>query len=205
MRGTGSHHIAATNVELPQERVGSLLDPMWPDDAIFRMRPFDVLGPCLGAVPLGLGRAALDIVEAAARDQADRPPPPGPRRPLADDPLAQIELAQAEVRLRAARALLLEAVDRSYQHAQTGDTPPRHATAVVGLACFEAMRAGAAAVQAACALSGSAAIYPGSLLDRQRCDVQTAGTHIMFSPRIAAALARQAAGIDTVAYPFLPS
>lgn len=204
MRGTGSDHIAAVNVEVPRERIGTLWDPMWPDDAIYRMRPFDMLGPCLAAVPLGIGRAALDIASATAREQAASPPSPGPRQPFGDDPLAQMEFAQAEVRLRAARLLLLAAVEDCYEHASRGDQPPRAATAQVGLACFEAMRAGEAAVATACALSGSASIRPGSLLDRQRRDVSTARTHVMFSPRIAAALARQAAGIETIAFPFLP-
>jgi alkylation response protein AidB-like acyl-CoA dehydrogenase len=204
MRGTGSDHIAATDVDLPPERVGTLWDPMWPGDAIYRLRPFDVLGPCLGAVPLGVGRAALDIITATAREQAIDPPPPGPRQPLGEDPLARMELAQAEVRLRAARLLLLDAVEGCYQHAVRGDPPPRAATAMVGLACFEAMRAGAAAVETACALAGSAAVRSGSVLDRQRRDIQTARTHVLFAPRLASGLARQVAGIDTVAYPFLP-
>jgi alkylation response protein AidB-like acyl-CoA dehydrogenase len=104
MRGTGSHHISASAIQLPRERSATLWDAMWPDDALFRLRPFDVLGPSLGAVPLGIGRAALD----------------------------------------------------------------------------------------------------GALLDRQRRDIETARTHVMFSPRIAAGMARQLAGIDTVVFPFLP-
>ena len=204
MRGTGSHHITAADLDLPRERVGTLWDPMWPHDAIYRMRPFDLLGPCLAAVPLAVGRSALDIIEGTARDQAVTPPPPGPRRPLGEDPVAQMQLVEAETRLRSARLLLFDAVNASYEHAEKGDLPPRAVTALIGLACFEAIRAGSAAVDAACALSGSAAIQEGALLDRKRRDIQTAATHVMFSPRIAAGLGRQLAGIHTIAYPFLP-
>jgi alkylation response protein AidB-like acyl-CoA dehydrogenase len=163
-----------------------------------------VLGPSLGAVPLGIGRAALDILEDTARADAAKPPPPGPRQPFADDTLAQAQLARAETRLRSARLLLLDAVDGAYQYALRGDLPPREVTAMVGLACFEAIEAGTEAVNTACRWTGSAAIRSGALLDRQRRDIETARTHVMFSPRIAAGMARQLAGIDTVVFPFLP-
>ena len=41
MRGTGSDDITATDV-LARDRVGTLWDPMWPDDPIFRLRAFDM-------------------------------------------------------------------------------------------------------------------------------------------------------------------
>ncbi len=67
------------------------------------------------------------------------------------------------------------------------------------------MNAGIAAVDTACELSGSASIHPDSILDRMRRDLATARTHIMFSSRLAVALGRQLAGIDTPAFPFLPA
>lgn len=205
MRGTGSHDELAADVEVPRERTGTLWSQMWPDDAIFRLRSFDVLGPSLGAVPLGLGRAALDAVEAKARVEAESPPAPGPRTRFADDPLAQRELGVAEARLRGARALLLDAIDSAHEHGLRGDTPPRAATALIGLACHEALAAATEAVEVACRLSGSAAIRAGRPLDRIRRDLNTAGTHVMFSQPLTAALARQLAGIDTVVFPFLPT
>jgi alkylation response protein AidB-like acyl-CoA dehydrogenase len=205
MRGTGSHDELVADVEVPRERTGTLWSQMWPDDPIFRLRSFDVLGPSLGAVPLGLGRAALDVVEAKARAEWEHPPPPGPRTRFADDPLAQRELALAEARLRGARALLLDAVDAAHAHALRGDTPPRAATALVGLACHEALAAATVAVETSCRLSGSGAIRVGQPLDRIRRDLNTAGTHVMFSPPLTAAFARQLAGIDTVVFPFLPT
>jgi Acyl-CoA dehydrogenase, C-terminal domain len=80
---------------------------MWPDDAVFRLRAFDMLGPCLGAVPLGIGRAALDVVTATIQAQSKHPPPPGRRLALADDPLAHLEFGRAAIRLHGARSCLL--------------------------------------------------------------------------------------------------
>jgi len=204
MRGTGSNDITATDVPLPRERIGTLWDPMWPDDAIFRLRAFDMLGPCLGSVPLGIGRAALDIVTSTIDDQSSSSPAPGRRLALADDPVAHLEFGRAAMRLHGARCSLLDAVDDAYQHAVVGDQPPRAVSARIGLACLEAMSAGLAAVDTSCALTGSASIRPDSILDRMRRDLATARTHVMFSSRLAVALGRQLAGSDTVAFPFLP-
>jgi hypothetical protein len=77
-------------------------------------------------------------------------------------------------------------------------------SARIGLACLDAMSAGVAAVDTACALTGSDSIRPGSILDRMRRDLATARTHVIFSSRVATALGRQLAGIDTIAFPFLP-
>ncbi len=204
MRGTGSDDITATDVLLRRDRVGTLWDPMWPDDAIFRLRAFDMLGPCLGAVPLGIGRAALDVVTSTISAQSTNPPPPGRRLALADDPVAHLEFGRAAMRLDGARCSLFDAVDDAYQHAVAGDQPPRAVSARIGLACLEAMSAGLAAVDTACTLTGSASIRPDSILDRMRRDLATARTHVMFSSRLAVALGCQLAGIDTVAFPFLP-
>jgi hypothetical protein len=142
MRGSGSDDITATDVLHPRDRLGTLWDPMWPDDAIFQLRAFDMLGPCLGAVPLGVGRAALDVVTATIQAESEQPPPPGRRLALADDPAAHLEFGRAAIRLHGARSSLLGAVDDAYRHAVAGDQPPRAVSARIGLACLEAINAG---------------------------------------------------------------
>ena len=204
MRGTGSHDIVATDVEVSRDATSTMFDAMWPDDALFRLRAFDVLGPCLGVVPLGIGRAALDVVNAKAVAEADGPPARGPRPRLMDDAHAQLELGLADTRLRAAKALVLDAVEDAYSYALVGDTPPRTCTAVIGLAIYEVFQAANQAVSTAISLLGSAAIREGSPLDRLRRDLDTAGTHIVLRPGIAAGLARELAGIPTDVFPYLP-
>jgi indole-3-acetate monooxygenase len=204
LRATGSHDMVGSDITLPEERTCTLFDATWPDDALFRLRTFDVLGPSLASVPLGIGRAALDVVAAKAVADAELPPAKGPRPHFGDDPLAQVELGRAETRLRAARALLLDALDDAYAHAVAGDTPPRASTAVIGLANCEALAAGAYAVDVAVRLLGSASVREGGPLERLRRDIDTAGAHVMFSPRIMVGLARELAGIPTTAFPYLP-
>jgi indole-3-acetate monooxygenase len=202
MRGTGSHDTMVAGRLVPREHTLQFTDASWSTDALFLHPPFAVLGPCLGAVPLGLGRAALDVLEDQLR-AAHAAPKPGAKPPFGDDVISQHELGRAEIRLRAARALLLDAVDDMYQLCLAGRRPPLGPVALVGLACQEAMAAAVDAVEVACRLAGTSSVRDDSRLDRLRRDINTMRQHVLFSPAVAAPLGRQLAGIDTVAWPFL--
>ncbi len=203
MRGTGSHDVVINDLDLADAFVGDLFASRWPDDALFHMRMFDVLGPSLGVVPLGIGRAALDAAREHVALYGDAPQR-GPKAPFGVDVLGQGLFGQAEMRLRAARLFMLEAVDESYRHAVQGDRPPREVSARIGLSLLEALAAGAQAVDTSCRLIGTAASREGSYLDRLRRDVQSAGAHVLFFHGNAAPLGRQAAGMHTVVWPFIP-
>jgi alkylation response protein AidB-like acyl-CoA dehydrogenase len=127
---------------------------------------------------------------------------PGPRARFADDQLAQLELGRVEVRLRAARLLLIDAAERCCALGATGAVP-RADVALVGLACAEATAAAVRAVDVACQLTGSAAVRAGAPLERRRRDIDTLRKHQLFRPSNEVPLGRQIAGIPTVAYPFL--
>jgi len=202
MRGTGSHDTVMRDRMVPREHTMQFHHPSWADDALFQQSPFAVLGPCLGAVPLGLGRAALDTAEEQFR-AAHAAQKPGPKPPFGDDVLAQHDLGRAEIRLRAARALLLDAVDDAYQACLAGRGGAPADVALIGLACQEAMGAAEQAVDVACRLTGSSSVRTDSRLDRLQRDINTLRQHVLFSPAMAAPLGRQLAGIDTVAFPFL--
>jgi indole-3-acetate monooxygenase len=202
MRGTGSHDTIATDVRITRDRIAMLFDKTWPDDPLYRLRPFDVLGACLSAVPLGIGRAALDLVIARVGEESEAKP--GPRPAFSIDAIAQAAYGRAEVRLRAARALLHDALGQLYAHGLRGDQPPREATALVGLANGEALEAGVEAVDTAARLLGSAAVREGAPIDRLRRDIDTVRQHVLFSASLAAPLGRQLAGILTIRPPYLP-
>jgi alkylation response protein AidB-like acyl-CoA dehydrogenase len=204
LTATGSHDIVGDAVIAP-ELVATLWADKWPEDALFRLRTFDVLGPCLAAVALGIGRAALDVVAHKAQRDAEGPAKPGPKPRLADNPWHQVEFGRAEIRLRSARAVLLEATDEAFGYAARGDEPPRTTTAVIGIACSESLAAGKHAVETAVTLVGTDAVREGSPLLRLRRDIDAAGSHVMFSPMIVSGLSRELAGVPTAAYPFLPA
>lgn len=203
LRATGSHDIVADAL-LDPELISSLWAEKWPDDSVFRLRTFDVLGPSLAAVVLGIGRAALDVVRERAMREAAGPPKMGPKPRLADNPWHQTDLAKAEIRLRAARAVLLETADDAIAGAERGDEPSRHTTAVIGVACAETLAAAKHAVETAVTLVGTDAVREGSPLLRLRRDIDAAGSHVMFAPMVFSALGKELAGIPTPAFPFLP-
>jgi alkylation response protein AidB-like acyl-CoA dehydrogenase len=203
LRGTGSHDTVAEDLLVPHEHtIGFATDP-WPGDPLFRLPLFSVLAPCLASAALGTARAALDGLEEQAREAAVAPPRPGPRPRFADDPFSQRDLGRAEVRLRSAHSFLIDLLDRNDQCVRAGDEIPRVETALVGLTCGEAMRAAAHAIDVACRISGSASVRTGSPLERARRDIDTMRKHVLFSPGVEQPLGRQAAGIPTVAFPFL--
>jgi alkylation response protein AidB-like acyl-CoA dehydrogenase len=202
LRGTGSHDTAIVDRLVPEDHTLRFTDRSWSDDLIYQHAPFAVLGPFLGAVALGAGRAALDVLESEIR-VATTTPRPGRKPAFGEDPISQAELAHAEVRLRSVRALLLDTLDDGYQTCASGRRPDRAHAALVGLACREAVAAAVHAIDVAARLSGSRSVREGSRLDRLGRDVQTMRQHVMFSPALAAQLGRQLAGLPTVAFPFL--
>jgi alkylation response protein AidB-like acyl-CoA dehydrogenase len=203
LRGTGSHDVVA-DVDLAPDRVSSLSAEKWPAESIFRLRTFDVLGPALAVVPLAIGRAALDVLRDKTLADAAGEPRPGPRPRLVDDPVGQLRVGQAEVALRAARTLLFDLVDQAMDAADLGDAPSRDTSAMIGLACGEALRAAREVVQTVTELLGSAASRDGSPMLRLRRDIAAVGAHVMFSHHVQVGLGRELAGVPTSAFPFLP-
>ena len=200
MRATGSHDTVASNVVMSDDRFAGLFDPSWSDDPLFRLRSFDVLGPCLSPVTLGIGQAALDLVVQAAHEDRRS----GARPSLPNDVVMQAEYGRADAQLRSARLLLADALDASWGHAERGDTPPREASALIGLANLAAVAAATRAIDTAARVLGTASIREGAPLERLRRDLDTARQHIIFAPAVEAPLGRQLAGVLTVAPPLLP-
>jgi alkylation response protein AidB-like acyl-CoA dehydrogenase len=203
MRGTGSHDVVVDDVDVDDAFVTDLFAPVKCDDALYRMRMFDILGPSLGVVPLGIGRAALNAACEHIELHGDAPQR-GPKPPFGVDVAGQMAFAEADRRLRSTRGFLFDNLDEAYSHALRGDRPPREVSARIGLAVIESLAAGTHAVDVASRLVGSSASRDGAYLDRLRRDVLSAGAHVMFSPGFAAPLGRQAAGMHTVAWPYLP-
>ena len=172
------------------------------DDALFQQPPFAVLGPCLGAVPLGLGRAALDAVEEHIRRPTPRPSPVPSRRSATTSWPSTSSAGPRSGCGRCGRCSSTRSTPPT-RRALAGTAPRPSDVALIGLACQEAMAAAVHAVDVAVRISGTSSVRDDSRLDRLQRDVNTMRQHIMFSPAIGAPLGRQLAGIDTVAFPFL--
>lgn len=189
LRGTGSHDLSVSDVFVPTERVVSLTTGS-PADAgrLFRFPIFGLLACGVAAVGLGIARASIDdfVDQHCSGDRPSR---------AAGDSIVQVAVAEAEGRVRAARAYLFAELQRVWELAD-GPLEPKEA-ADVRLAALHAVQASVAAVDSIYSASGGAAIYEKNRQERHFRDIHVVSQHIMVSPRASKLVARVLLGIKT--------
>jgi alkylation response protein AidB-like acyl-CoA dehydrogenase len=191
LRGTGSHHVAATEVPIEADRCARFADRPWPDGTLWRLPVYTTLLPTLVSVPLGIARGSIDEVSRQAREgRAAR------RGQLVDAPVSMAELAAADARLRAARAGVRAVVDEAHALAELGEPISRQLQARICLAGMYACDTSVEVTSIAHHLGGGAAAYHGSRLLRALNDVQAGRQHLMFSHHHLSELGKIATGLD---------
>jgi alkylation response protein AidB-like acyl-CoA dehydrogenase len=195
LRGTGSHHVAATDIPVDPDRSTRFSDRPWPDGTLWRLPVYSALLPILVAVPLGIARGAVDEVWRQAREGRT-----ARRGQLTDAPVSMAELAVADTRLRAASAGLRDAIGEAHRRAERGQPISRQLQARICLAGMHACDTSVEVTSMAHHLGGGAAAYRGSRLLRALNDVQTARQHLLFSHQHLSELGKVVAGLD-LAYP----
>jgi alkylation response protein AidB-like acyl-CoA dehydrogenase len=172
LRGTGSNHYDVPGAFVPEEYTV-------PGEALLRPPPgrparaygisYYDFGPFTSAsTALGVARAAL---EAFRREAVGRGRPAGAT--------VQDRLARAEIRVRAARALLADAAAHAAAHGPDGGPA---LSALIRLTAATVAESCAAAVDAAYSLGGTGALYAGSRLERCFRDIHSVVKHITLSP-----------------------
>lgn len=177
LRGTGSHDIEMADVFVPAERAASLVvdSPVAPG-RLYAFPVFGLLALAIGAVCLGIARGALDDILALA----GRRTPTGSRRTMGERATVQAGVAEAEARLRAARAFLLSAVDEAWEAASGHDHVPIEQRLALRLAATHAATTGAEVTGTAYHLGGGSSVYePRSALPRRFRDANTATQHML--------------------------
>jgi alkylation response protein AidB-like acyl-CoA dehydrogenase len=198
LRGTGSHHVSATDAPVDPRFTMTFLDEAWADSPLFRLPPLSALAPLLGITLLGMARGALDEVFRLVTGGVA-----GVRGKLADDPIGLAELAMADTALRNARAGLFEAVDAIWDEAASGDRVSQAAQARLFLALGHGADVAVETASTAHRLGGGAAAYSSSPLQRYLRDVVTARQHIMFGHGHRGTLAQAIAGLPVFAPPII--
>jgi alkylation response protein AidB-like acyl-CoA dehydrogenase len=193
LRGTGSHDIAVSNLAIPSGRSVSLTtDSPGHASPLYAFPVFGLLAVGIAAVTLGIARAAIDALVALARDKT----PSGSRRRLAERAMVQVDVAQAEAQLRAARAFLDAVIADSWQAAASGcviDPPQR---ALLRLAATHATATAAQVVDRMYNAGGGTSVYASSPLQRHFRDVHVATQHLMVSPATYELAGRALLGLD---------
>ena len=179
LRGTGSDRYALNGVFVPEKYAITTLT-RWPDASRREMAaPYCFGGSSLyaagfGAVALGNARGMFDLFLELARGKTAR----GMTNPLAESPLTQVAVAEADTVLAAARTYLVQAL-REIETAASEDG---------GLTIDQRMRiraAGTFAIRQATGvvdrlyeMAGTTAIFEGSAFERRFRDAHTISQHL---------------------------
>jgi alkylation response protein AidB-like acyl-CoA dehydrogenase len=181
MRGTGSDDVVANDLFVPEERavpLGPLENP-----GIAYAGPFHRLSiwPAVGGlVPtvLGVARAAIDdFIEMATKKM-----PMYTATALRERSVVQLQVAEAEAKLGAARCFLFSVFDEVWQRAQQGQSLDMSARARCQLASSHAVVAAAEAVDRVYLAAGGSAIRDEQPFQRYFRDVHVITQHAFVSP-----------------------
>ncbi len=179
LQGTGSHDIELDGVHVPAEHSASVLtDAPVQTGPLYAFPLFGLLALAISSVCLGIGRGALGDLVAMAGGKV----PTGGRRTLAERATVQAEVARAEAALRAARALLEDAIGEAWERAVAGGSVGEGGRVGLRLAATHAATVGVQATETAFRLGGGTAIYAASPLQRRMRDVNVAAQHMLVAP-----------------------
>ncbi|MDD9937976.1 MAG: acyl-CoA dehydrogenase family protein [Myxococcales bacterium] len=182
LRGTASHDVTIDGALVPRERMARpMVDKAPHDEPHFRWSFFSLLGALMSGVPLGIARRSLDELVALAKTKSRTGD-----EPLAAEQAVQLDVAQCEASLRAARSSVMESISRAWETSLAGDEVTGEEKLAIRLSVSNAMRCGIEVVDTALRLAGGGALYDDSPLQRCWRDLHAARNHIFFSNNQAA-------------------
>jgi indole-3-acetate monooxygenase len=194
LRGSGSHDVEVNELFVPEEFTTTVgLQRLRESGPLFRLPAYVRLAYNKVGVATGIARGALDEFIALASEKVPRLM----SKPLRERHLAQEAIADAETRLRSARAFVFEAVDEVWQVVLAGSSPSPKQRALAMLACTQAVSASARAVETVYRAAGSSVNFLASPLERRMRDVHVVGQHIMVSPALVEPAARVLLGLES--------
>ncbi len=173
MQGTGSHDVAVDGAVVPPEWTFIRGGTPTLESPLYRYPSLAFAAQVLAVVGLGVARAALEDITAAADGRVSITGAPN----LADRAYVQIELAKAEAQLRSARAFLYEATDSVWQAVLAGEDVTAQQSNLLRLASTNAARAGADVARAAFTLAGTPGIFKANALQRYLHDALVVVQH----------------------------
>ncbi len=192
LRGSGSSTYHARELFLPSQRV---TDPSrrseYASDPIYRFPQFATLCLPIGALCLGMARASIDEVVATAEEKT----PMGARRTLAHRSNLHRVLAEADVKLRAARALLYANTEAVWEAVQTGRPTVEHRR-LMRTAVVHAVDTAVEVADEMYTVVGGTSVFDDSLLQRNFRDVHVATQHMMVGEPVMELAGRVMLGLD---------
>jgi len=180
LRGSGSHDVRVDDVFVPEQNATAFLQPgaAFAGAPIARFPRGSRLSYNKVGVALGIARAAIDDFVAIAKGKVPR----FSGSSLRERRLAQEAVAFAEARLRGARAFVMEAVTEVWDVVVAGDAPTIEQRALLQIACSDAVRGCAEAVDRVAEAAGTTANFLDSPLERRARDVRVIRQHMTVAP-----------------------
>ena len=126
------------------------------------------------SVAVGMTRAALN----AFYELAGAKTPRAMQGLLRDQPMVQADVGHAEANLRAARALLTEAVGEIWEEVTTAGEPSLDRRAALRIATTHAIRLCVQIIDSLYTAAGATGIYEGHLLQRYFQDIHVISQHM---------------------------
>lgn len=193
LRGTGSQHVRIDGAVVRAESTFDLLAARPCLDEPLTRIPAPTLVPLrIAAVAVGIAAGALDDITALAAGKV----PLLAAGPLATSPTYHHELATADAELRAARALLAEAVGSTWESAVAGTPLGLPARARVRSDAAWVTARAAQVVERAYRAGGGTALYDDCPLQRRLRDIHALGQHFLVRTDVMAAAGSVLAGLD---------
>ncbi len=172
--GSGSHDVCVDDIWVPD---GQIAAPLGGAEATTNQLRFP-LGARLAfnkvAVALGIARAGIDAFVELAEGKVPR----FTSSSLRERPASQRAVAEAEVRVRAGRALVGELLEEMWGKVIAGEHISTRERALFQLACSDAVRGCVSAVDAVCDAAGTTANKQEHPLERISRDVRVVRQHV---------------------------
>ena len=194
MRGTGSNDCVFENVFVPDEFTFDWMNAK----SLWQRGPFaniplqlQFVGGFVSVV-LGTARHALDTLNEIAQAKV----PTATRATLRERPIAQIQYAQAEGLLHAARAYFYDCNDEIWRKGVAGDSFSIEDRAHARLAVVTAAKLAAQAVDLIAEIAGMNAAQTSCPIERCWRDVHTATQHVLMNTSRFEVVGRVLFGLD---------
>lgn len=194
MCGTGSLDMEVTDLMVPASHAVSLItDRPREPGPLYAFPVFGLLAMGISAVALGNARGAInELIDLAGAKR-----PTGSRKVLAERPVVQAEVAQAEAKLRGARAFLFEATEEAWADAQATGAISAEKRAALRLAATHMTHTAAAVVDVMYTHAGGTPVYNKSSLQRRFRDAHVMTQHMMIAPPTWELAGRVLLGLET--------
>ncbi|QFZ22195.1 acyl-CoA dehydrogenase family protein [Saccharothrix syringae] len=192
LRATASHDWEVRDAFVPGRRL------VWPpavevDAPLPRFPFFTFLAVGVAAVALGIAARAVEEAEALAVAKTPQHAP----TVLAEQAGAQLDLAEAQARLSAARAFLRTELAERWAAAVAGAASSPEERARLRLACSHAAVESTAVTRLAFGIGGGTGVFEDSPLQRCLRDAHVAAQHAMVSKRLFETYSRVRLGVPT--------